>query len=197
MTPTLRQRARDSSGQSLIEFAIILPFLVLLSFGAAEIGFLAARPARGHEADARGIEPHLPQHHAAGWHDRDDGDERSAGRLFVALETHLLRDQEGRHDRHRQLRSIFLYQRFEYGAIGGASHITTRGSGAFGGAPNYEAVNSDNNSGLQVTNLPANLIAPRGGMIYVMEIYTMHQLLTPVANFGLRIPTTLYSIAYF
>jgi hypothetical protein len=92
---------------------------------------------------------------------------------------------------------IFLYQRFEYGAIGGASHITTRGSGAFGGAPNYEAVNSDNNSGLQVTNLPANLIAPRGGMIYVTEIYTMHQLLTPVANFGLRIPTTLYSIAYF
>jgi Flp pilus assembly protein TadG len=40
MFPTLRQRARGSSGQSLIEFAIILPFLVLLSFGVAEIGFL-------------------------------------------------------------------------------------------------------------------------------------------------------------
>ena len=68
---------------------------------------------------------------------------------------------------------------------------------AFGGPPNYEAVNSDNNTGLQVTNVPANLITPRGGMIYITEIYNTHQLLTPVANFGLRIPTTLYSIAYF
>jgi hypothetical protein len=34
-------------------------------------------------------------------------------------------------------------------------------------------------------------------MIYVTEIYTRHQLLTPLASWGLNVPTILYSIAYF
>jgi hypothetical protein len=34
-------------------------------------------------------------------------------------------------------------------------------------------------------------------MIYVTEIYTRHQLLTPLASWGLTVPETLYSMAYF
>jgi hypothetical protein len=92
---------------------------------------------------------------------------------------------------------IFLYQRHEYGSLANGSKLATRGGGTFSGPPDYQAANADSNTGLQVTNVPANLITSRGGMVYVTEIYTTHQLLTPIANWGVSIPTTLYSIAYF
>jgi hypothetical protein len=31
----------------------------------------------------------------------------------------------------------------------------------------------------------------------VTEIYTTHPTITPLANFGVTVPNTLYSIAYF
>jgi hypothetical protein len=34
-------------------------------------------------------------------------------------------------------------------------------------------------------------------MIYVTEIYTTHEALGPLAVFGVTLPSTLYSIAYF
>ena len=89
-----------------------------------------------------------------------------------------------------------LYQRYEYGSIPGASAIGTRGGGSFGGAPEYIANNSDNDTNLQITNLPANIIAP-GGMLYVTEVFTRHTLITPFDKFGVTVPNTLYSIAYF
>ena len=70
------------------------------------------------------------------------------------------------------------------------------GGGSFGGAPDYQAANSDNDANLQVTNLPANLIVP-GGLLYVTEIYSRHPLITPFDRFGVTVPNTLYSIAYF
>ena len=36
-----------------------------------------------------------------------------------------------------------------------------------------------------------------GGMLYVTEIYTRHPLITPFDRFGVQLPSTLYSIAYF
>jgi hypothetical protein len=91
---------------------------------------------------------------------------------------------------------LFLYQRYEYGALAASSKLNTSG-GSFGGPPDYQANNADNSTALQVTNLSDDLIAARGGMIYVTEIFTRHQLLTPLASWGLNVPTTLYSIAYF
>jgi len=90
-----------------------------------------------------------------------------------------------------------LYQQFSYGTYPGTSKLTTRGAGSFGGAPDYIANNSDSDSNLQVTNAPPNLLVTKGGMVYVTEIYTRHTLLTPLSNFGLSLPQTLYSIAYF
>ena len=37
----------------------------------------------------------------------------------------------------------------------------------------------------------------RGGLVYVTEIFTTHNLLTPLDRFGVTVPNTLYSIAYF
>ena len=36
-----------------------------------------------------------------------------------------------------------------------------------------------------------------GGMLYVTEIFTQHELITPFDKFGVTVPKTLYSIAYF
>jgi hypothetical protein len=92
---------------------------------------------------------------------------------------------------------LILYQRAEFGNMTGSSTIRTQGGASFGGAPNYEAANSDNNTSLRVTNLPNNIVVVRGGMLYVAEIYTRHQLVTPFDRFGVSVPRTLYSIAYF
>ena len=48
-----------------------------------------------------------------------------------------------------------------------------------------------------MTNVPTNLVADPGDMIYVTELYTRHTLITPLVRFGVSVPETLYSIAYF
>jgi len=35
------------------------------------------------------------------------------------------------------------------------------------------------------------------GSLYVTEIFTNHALITPLSGFGVTVPSTLYSIAYF
>jgi Flp pilus assembly protein TadG len=89
-----------------------------------------------------------------------------------------------------------LYARYQYGALSAASALTTRGSGSFGAAPDYQAMNSDNDTSLQLTSLPVGLNVI-GGMLYVTEIYTAHSLITPLVRFGVTVPTQLHSIAYF
>ena len=90
-----------------------------------------------------------------------------------------------------------LYQRYEYGSFAASSKLTISWFRFVWPAPEYQAVNSDSNTGLQVTNLPPNVGTTVGGMIYVTEIYSPHALLTPFNSFGFSMPTSLYSIAYF
>jgi Flp pilus assembly protein TadG len=92
---------------------------------------------------------------------------------------------------------VILYQRHQIGTLSAQSIFTTQGAGSFGGAPNYVANNSDTDTSLQITNVPASLQIPLGGFTYVTEIYTQHSLITPFDKIGLKLPTTLYSIAYF
>ena len=77
-----------------------------------------------------------------------------------------------------------LYQRYAYGTLAATSALSTVGSGSFGAAPDYQAVNSDNDTSLQVTNLPANLLGP-AGFVYVTEIFTTHPLITPLDRLGI------------
>jgi hypothetical protein len=87
-----------------------------------------------------------------------------------------------------------LYQRYVYGTLPGTSLLNNSG-GSFGSSPEFQAVNSDNDASLRVTNLPATMSL--GGMLYITEIYSRHQLITPFDKFGVSVPQTLYSIAYF
>jgi hypothetical protein len=89
-----------------------------------------------------------------------------------------------------------LYARYSYGAIPGASHLSS-GGGSYGPGPEYTATNPNNDTSLRITNLPANVLVPVGGMVYVTEIYSSHTLITPFNRFGVTVPNTLYSIAYF
>ena len=90
-----------------------------------------------------------------------------------------------------------LYQRYTYGSLAASSRLSTAGTGAFGPGPEFEAINSDNDGNLQLTNLPSANMLTTGGMLYVAEIFTRHTLITPFNRFGVNVPTTLYSIAYF
>jgi Flp pilus assembly protein TadG len=193
----LRQRLADRRGQSLVEFALVLPFLLLLAFGVVDIGYLlldqhvVAKLAREGSnlisrdttlADAVGALKTMTAQPV-------DFDTRSTV-VFSVLKKGATAGT-GNYDR------IFLYQRHTSGAMAASSRLALAGSGSFGGPPDYQAANSDNATGLQVTNVPANLIVPRGGTIYVTEIFTRHDLLTPLGALGVPVPTTLYSIAYF
>ena len=90
-----------------------------------------------------------------------------------------------------------LYQRYEFGTLANVSALTTQGPGAFGPAPDFQALNSDSDVNLRIRNLPANVDIGRGDLLYVTEVFTRHPWITPLNRFGVAVPTTLYSIAYF
>ena len=92
---------------------------------------------------------------------------------------------------------IVLYQRYSIGTLGAASTLATAGPASFGPAPDFVASNSDTNANLRIVNLPANVDVTRGGLLYVTEVFTQHAALTPLNKFGVTIPATLRSIAYF
>jgi hypothetical protein len=90
-----------------------------------------------------------------------------------------------------------LYERYEYGVLAATSALQTRGTGNYANPPEYTATNADSNTALQLVNLPAGLTVGNGSMVYVTEVFTKHQLITPFDRFGIKVPDTLYSIAYF
>ena len=189
---------KDTSGQSLVECAMILPVLVVIVLGVSEVGWalldqhsVTRLTREGSNMISRDTTLQDASSALRGMSSRpinlDDGTSKVIFSVLKRGET----TGTANYDR------IILYQRYTYGSYGPGSKLTTSGSASFGPAPDYQAVNSDNNTSLRVTNVPANLITVRGGMIYVTEIYTRHSLITPLQRFGISVPQTLYSIAYF
>jgi TadE-like protein len=193
---SLKRRLADTSGQSLVEFAIVLPIAMLLTLGVVEVGYalydqhvitrltregsnLISRDATLEQAEA------AMKSIASGPVNFD-----SDSRLIFSVIKRGATTGTTNFDR------LILYQRREFGSIPGTSALRTVGAGSFSGPPNYEAVNSDGNANLQLTNV-GNLVLVPGGMIYVTEIFTRHDPITPFDRFGVTMPRTLYSIAYF
>jgi hypothetical protein len=195
--PRLPQRSVCSSGQSILEFSLLLPFLLVLLLGLVELSYalvdqhVVTRLAReGSNLISRDT---LFQDAAAAMRTMasrpvnfDDG-----SKLIFSVLKRGATTGTSNYDK------VILYQRYEFGSLPGQSALRTAGPPTFGGPPNYEAANSDNNTGLQIANVPSDLVAVKGGMIYVTEIFTRHLLITPLDGFGISVPTTLYSIAYF
>jgi hypothetical protein len=184
-------------GQSILEFAIVLPLLMVLVLGVLDVSYalldqhvITKLTREGSNLISR------------------DASLQDAATALGAMSTHPVDFASG------QSKVIFsvvkrvatsgapnfgqdiLYQRYEYGSLSSTSRLTTRGAATFGPAPDYLAADSDTNTSLQLTNLPPNLLV-NGGLLYITEIYTRHQLLTPLDRFGVSLPNILYSIAYF
>jgi Flp pilus assembly protein TadG len=194
MAPT--RLRHDSRGQSILEMTLVLPFLLMLALGVVEISFgmldqhIVTKLAReGSNLISRNttLEDAATAMQAMSARPVNFGTHSKV--IFSVL-------KKGATTGTANYNQVFLYQRHEYGALAASSKLTTTG-GSFGPPPEYTAVNSDNSTGLQVTNVSDDLITARGGMIYVTEIFTRHQLLTPLSSWGLQVPQTLYSIAFF
>jgi Flp pilus assembly protein TadG len=187
---------KNERGQAVVEFAVLLPLIVLLLLGVVEVSYA------------------LLDQHVVTKLTREGSNLISRDTSLQDAAVAMTKMGTRPVDFNTSSRVIFsvikqvattgasnfgqpvLYQRYSYGAIAGPSAITTRGTGSFSGAPDYQANNSDNDTNLQITNLPSGLISTGGGLD-VTEIYTRHDLITPFDRFGVQLPTTLYSIAYF
>ena len=196
-TLRLRRTLADASGQSLVEMAIILPLFLIIVLGIVEVGYalidqhVTTRMTReGSNLISRDVKLADAATALRAMTTQpinfDDGSSKVILSVLKRGETTGTTNYD----------KIFLYQRYEFGTYPGTSKLTTRGTGSFS-PPNYEAANSDANSGLQLTSGPANIVGVQGGLIYVTEIYTRHRLMTPLTRFGITVPSTLYSIAYF
>jgi Flp pilus assembly protein TadG len=191
-----RRRFVSSEGQTLVEFAMVLPLLLIVLLGVIEFGYLlidehvvTKLTREGSNLISRNTSLLDAVTAMKGMSTRPVNLD-SGSRLIFSVVKNVA--TTGANNFNKDV----LYQRYEYGTLSAQSALTTRGSGSFGGAPDYQAVNSDNDTNLQITNLPAGLTVA-GDMLYVTELYTLHPLITPLNRFGITIPQTLYSIAYF
>jgi Flp pilus assembly protein TadG len=182
-------------GQSLIEFALTLPLLILIVLGVVEVSYalfdqhivtkltregsnlISRSTTLGDAMTALRTMSTAPV-------DLDNG-----SRVIFSVIRNVPTVGAANYNR------AILAQRYSYGTLSAASTIQTAGSASFGPGPEYAAANQDNNTNLRVTNLPVTLSL--GTSLYVTELYTTHPTLTPLANFGVTVPQTLYSIAYF
>jgi Flp pilus assembly protein TadG len=192
----LRRCVRDAQGQSLVEFAMVLPLILVLALGVIEVSYALL--------DQHVVTKLTREGSNLISRDSSLGETGNALRNMSTRPVDFATSARGILSVIKMVNTVgatnfnreVLYQRYEFGAIAGSSKLTTQGAGAFGGAPDYLAANSDNDANLRVTNLPPNLITP-GGLLYVTEIYSRHPLITPFDRFGIQVPSTLYSIAYF
>jgi len=187
---------RDA-GQSLLEFALVLPVLVVLALGVCEAGYalldqhIVTKLSReGSNLISRDVTLDAAAEAMMSMSTRPVDFDSSSRLIFTVLKK-VATTGSANFDK------VIAYQRYEVGALSASSKLTLAGPAAFGAPPNYQAPNSDSNTNLRITNLPADLVLVRGGLLYVTEIYTRHDLITPLDGFGITMPETLYSIAYF
>jgi hypothetical protein len=187
---------RSADGQSLVEFALILPIIMVIVLGIVEVSYalldqhiVTKLTREGSNMISRNTTLEDAANVMKGMSSRPI-DFTTNARLILSV------IKKGATTGSTNYGKPVLYQRYEYGALSAQSFLATSGTGSFGTAPEFVANNSDSDAGLQVTNLPGTVVS-LGGMIYVTEIYTKHTLLTPFDKFGIQVPSTLYSIAYF
>jgi Flp pilus assembly protein TadG len=191
----LQLRWASDSGQTLIEFALVLPFVMVLLLGVIEVGntlldqhIVSKLTREGSNLISRDTSladaASALRSMASGRVNFNNGSSKVIFSVVKKVATVGATNQN----------QAVLYQRYVYGTYSGSSMLNNSG-GSFGASPEFQANNSDNDPSLRVTNVPATMVP--GDMLYITEIYTAHPLITPLDRFGVRMPQTLYSIAYF
>jgi hypothetical protein len=195
-----RRGLGQSSGQTLVECALVLPLLLLLALGVVETGYLFIDQHVVTKLSREGA--NLISRNTTLEDAVNTMKSMTVRPVDFTTRSHVILSVLKRGERvgTANYDKIFLYQRHTHGALSAGSKLRTLGTvgaGSFGGTPDYIAMNADDTAALQVTNVPPDLIVPVGGTLYVTEVFTTHDLLTPLSNFGITFPTSVYSIAYF
>ena len=187
---------RRASGQSVVEFAVALPLFLLLCLGIMEFGYA------------------LYEDHIIVTLAREGSNLISRQSTIQEAEVALLAGVHGPVDFNQNGKLIFsviklgtgganlnqpiIYQRRYVGALAGNSILGNPAAASYNGAPDYNAINADNDAAIRMTGtLPNGLVLVAGQSVYVTEVYTLHNLISPAANFGVTLPTNLYASAYF
>lgn len=196
----LKQRLASQRGQSLVEFAFIIPLILLVAFGVIEVSYalldqhvVTKLTREGSNLISRdvSINDAVSALRTMSTRPVDFSATNRSRMIFTVL-------RRGTTPGTPNYNNVIAYQRYSFGGLSGVqSVLRTAGSGAYNGAPDYQAVNADTDTRLQISTLPANLSIDLNGTLYVTEIYTRHDLITPLNGFGVTVPSTLYSIAYF
>jgi Flp pilus assembly protein TadG len=192
----LRHILSSDRGQSLVEFSLVLPVVTVMALGVVELSYalldshIVTKLSReGSNLTSRDV---TLADAVTALRSMSNPPVNFATRSTVILSVIKRGDTTGTTNYGKDI----LVQQYKYGAIAATSKLSTRGTVTFGAAPDYRAANPDNNSNLQLTNLPSNLLSD-GGILYVTEIFSTHTPITPLDRFGISVPGTLYSIAYF
>jgi hypothetical protein len=186
---------RREAGQSLVEFALVLPLTLVLALGVIELsyGLLDMHVVNSFSREGSNLISRnttlddtvtaLRQMHSRPI-DLDDG----SSKIILSVVKRV--DTIGAGNYNKDI----LFQRLEYGSLSAGSKLTG-GNGAFGPGPDHRALDPDNDTGLQIGNVPVQLSL--GGMLYITEVFTRHTLITPLDRFGVYVPDQLYAAAYF
>jgi hypothetical protein len=196
MRDRLKARARSASGQTLLEFAMMIPIMVVLLLGVIDISFalldqhvVSKLSREGANMISRNVSIADATNALRTMSTRPVNFDTGATVIFSVV----WRDSNpGAANYNKDI----LFQRRQFGAIPATSTLLTVGAGSFGGAPDYRATNPDQDGSLVLTNFPPTMNV-LDGLVYVAEIFSNHILLTPIGNFGMFMPSRLYSIAYF
>ena len=183
-------------GQSLVEFAMVLPLMLTLALGIMEVGYalyenhliismaregsnLISRQTTLSEAEAAIV--------AA-----------SAGPVNLSNDGKLIFSVVRLGSSGANLDKPIITQRHTVGMINGSSVLGDPPSSSYNSGPNYTAKNPDNDISVRVNGpLPNGLTLTAGQSFYITEIYTKHDAITPFEKLGIALPTQLYASAYF
>jgi len=190
-------RFRNERGQSIIEMAIILPLLLVVVLGVVEVSYglmdqhvVTKLTREGSNLISRDTSLGDAANALKAMASRPVDFSTNSRLIFTVI-------RKGATTGTSNFGQDIIYQRYETGALSASSVLQTKGSASFGVPPDYQAANADSDTGLQLNGLPSGLVVGTGSMIYVTEIFTKHELITPFDKFGVKVPDVLYSIAYF
>jgi hypothetical protein len=194
------QSLAGSRGQSILEFALALPLIVLVVLGVIEFSFalvdkhvVTKLTREGSNLISRNTSLGDAATALKGMATRPVNFDDGTSKLIFSVLKSVDNTSGSNYGK------VVLYARHELGTTTGnpASSLKTAGNPGKPPGPEYTTTNPDNNTSLQITNLPAGMTLAPGGMLYVTEVYSKHDPITPFDKFGVPLPKLLYSIAFF
>ena len=133
-------RRRGEAGQSLIEFAVVLPFLVLVAFGVIEVSYalldqhvVTSFSREGSNLISRNTSLRDAVTAMRQMTSRPLNLDDGSSKIILSVVRRVATPSAANYDRD------ILYQRTEYGTLAAQSRMTG-GGGAFGPAPDYQAL---------------------------------------------------------